>query len=94
MKVAAITVIYPDVDTFDDHANAVLAMIKDTRNFPGCTQAHAGINRERHEIAVFHFWESTDHLDRYLTWRAERGDLDARSATMRREQDFRTFSLP
>ncbi|UWQ51285.1 antibiotic biosynthesis monooxygenase [Leisingera caerulea] len=94
MKEAAIAVIYPDIDTFEDHAKAVAAMICETRRFPGCIEAHAGINRERHEIAVFHFWESNDHLDRYLTWRAERGDLDARSATMRREQDFRTFSVP
>lgn len=94
MKEAAITVIYPTVDTFEDHADAVLAMIRDTRSFPGCIEAYAGINRERHEIAVFHFWESNDHLERYLTWRAERGDLDARSATMRREQGFLTYSVP
>ncbi|KIC17556.1 hypothetical protein RA20_14415 [Leisingera sp. ANG-Vp] len=94
MKEAAIAVVYPDEDTFDDHAEAVLEMLPDTRSFPGCLEAHAGINRDRFEIAVFHLWESLEHLDRYLTWRAERGDFDARSATMRREQDFRTFSVP
>lgn len=94
MKEAVVAVIYPAADTFDDHAATVLAMIRETRRFPGCIEAHAGINRERHEICVFHIWESNDHLEQYLTWRAERGDLDARSATMRREQDFRTYSVP
>ncbi|WP_264213791.1 hypothetical protein [Leisingera thetidis] len=94
MKEAAIAFIYPDLDTFEEHAQTVVAMLADTRAFPGCLEARAGINRERFEIAVFHLWETSGHLDRYLTWRAERGDLDARSATMRREQDFRTFSVP
>lgn len=94
MKEAAIAVVYPDEDTFEDHVQAVLEMLPGTRRFPGCLEAHAGINRDRFEIAIFHLWESLDHLDRYLTWRAERGDFDARSATMRREQEFRTFSVP
>ncbi|MCF6431316.1 antibiotic biosynthesis monooxygenase [Leisingera sp. M527] len=94
MKEAVIAVVYPDVDTFDEHVEAVLEMLPETRRFPGCIEAHAGINRARFEIAVFHLWESNDHLERYLVWRADRGDLDARSATMRREQDFRTFSVP
>jgi len=94
MKEAAFTVVYPDTDTFEDHAEAVLAMLPGTRAFPGCLEAHAGINRDRFEIAVFHLWETPEDLNRYLDWRAERGDLDARSATMRREQDFRTYSVP
>ncbi|WP_027259170.1 antibiotic biosynthesis monooxygenase [Leisingera aquimarina] len=94
MKEAVIAVVYPDIDTFDEHVEAVLNMVPETRCFPGCIEAHAGINRTRFEIVVFHLWESNDHLERYLVWRADRGDLDARSATMRREQDFRTFSVP
>ncbi|MBY6065845.1 antibiotic biosynthesis monooxygenase [Leisingera aquaemixtae] len=94
MKEAVFAVVYPDIGTFDAHVEAVLAMVPDTRSFPGCIEAHVGINRDRFEIAVFHLWETPEHLNRYLDWRAERGDLDARSATMRREQDFRTFSVP
>ncbi|KIC25435.1 MULTISPECIES: antibiotic biosynthesis monooxygenase [unclassified Leisingera] len=94
MKEAAFLVVYPDIDTFDDHAAAVLAMLPGTREYPGCIKAYAGINRDRYEIAVFHLWETSEHLERYLNWRAERGDLDARSATMRREQDFRTYTVP
>lgn len=94
MKEAAFLVVYPDTDTFDNHVNAVLEMLPGARSFPGCLQAHVGIDRDRFEIAVFHLWESAEHLNRYLDWRAERGDLDARSATMRREQEFRTFSVP
>ncbi|MEX0302804.1 MAG: antibiotic biosynthesis monooxygenase [Leisingera sp.] len=94
MKEAAITIFYPDVDTFDDYAKAVLGMLPDTRSFPGCLGAHVGINRDFFEIAVFQIWESKAHLDRYLTWRAEYGSFDTLSATMRREQDFRTFSVP
>lgn len=94
MKEAVFAVVYPDSDTFEAHAEAVLEMLPGTRDFPGCLEAHVGINRDRYEIGVFHLWESPEHLNRYLDWRAERGDLDARSATMRREQDFRTFSVP
>ncbi|MEW2913389.1 hypothetical protein [Leisingera sp. JC11] len=94
MKEAVFAVVYPDIGTFEAHAEAVLKMLPDTRAFPGCIEAHVGLNRERWEIAVFHLWETPEHLNRYLDWRAERGDLDARSATMRREQDFRTYSVP
>ncbi|OED50936.1 hypothetical protein [Leisingera sp. S232] len=94
MKEAAFVVVYPDIETFDGHLNAVLDMLPATRSFPGCLDAHVGIDRERFEIAIFHLWETAEHLNHYMDWRAERGDLDARSATMRREQEFRTFSVP
>jgi len=94
MKEAVIAIVYPDEETFEEHASAVLDMLPDTRKFPGCLEAHVGVNQERLEIAVFHLWETTDHLDNYLTWRAERGDFVARSSTMRREQDSRVFSVP
>ncbi len=94
MKEAAFAIVYPDFDTFDDHAKAVLEMLPDTLAFPGCLEAHIGVNHDRFEIAVFHLWETPEHLERYLNWRANRGDLDARSATMRKEQDFRTYSVP
>jgi quinol monooxygenase YgiN len=93
MKEAAFTIVYPTPQTFNTHYQAVLAMIPETRSFPGCLQAHIGCNQNRLEIFVFHLWETADHLDKYMTWRAERGDLDARSATMRQEQEFRTYSV-
>ncbi len=94
MKEAAFTIVYPTPQTFMEHYQAVLAMIPETRSFPGCLQACVGLNQKRLEISVFHLWETTEHLDDYMTWRAERSDLDARSATMRREQEFRTYSVP
>ena len=94
MKEAAVVIVYPDVDTFDAHVASVLELLPDTRAFPGCVEAHVGISEERQEIAIFHIWESQQHLEDYLDWRADRGDLDARSNTMRREQSFSTFLVP
>lgn len=94
MKEAAVVIVYPDEDTFDAHVASILELLPDTRAFAGCIQAHIGVNTDRQEIVIFHIWESQQHLDDYLDWRADRGDLDARSRTMRREQEFRTFSVP
>ncbi|MFY0311396.1 hypothetical protein ACFMBG_16015 [Leisingera sp. D0M16] len=94
MKDAAIAVFCRDADTFENHAAAVLTTLRDTGCLPGCTESCAGTGRGRCEIAVIHFWETNDHLARYLTWCAECGDLYARSATMRREQDFLAYLVP
>lgn len=94
MREAAVAIVYPDEETFDAHVTSVLELLPGTRAFPGCIEAHVGVSAEGQEIAVFHIWESQQHLDDYLNWRADRGDLDARSKTMRREQSFSTFSIP
>ena len=94
MKEAVVAIIYPEVETFDAHVAEIEAMLPETRAFPGCLQAYVGVNRDRHEVLIFHLWQSNADLEHYLVWRADRGDLDARSATMRREQEFRSFAVP
>ncbi|WP_435659694.1 putative quinol monooxygenase [Leisingera caerulea] len=83
----------PLPERFANLAMELREMINETRAFPGCLEASLAVSEEYGEIVIQHAWQSRAAQDRYLEWRADRGDLIRISEMLDEEQYFRTFKL-
>lgn len=92
-KEAVIVTVKAVPSLFNELAAATQAMMPETREFPGCIEAHLLLAPEREEMVIFQIWESSEAQSAYLTWRAERGDFERLGELIHDEQIFRTYTL-
>ena len=51
-------------------------VIPDTRNYDGCIYIYFTKDQDDpSKIIIIELWESSQHYDKYLAWRTERGDM-------------------
>ena len=63
-----------------------------TRAFDGCQTLYCIQNQEDPEVVlIVEQWDSRQHYERYLAWRAERGDMEVFGAMMAGPPNIRFF---
>jgi quinol monooxygenase YgiN len=67
-------------------------VLPDTRAFDGCQTLYCIQNQEDPEVVlIVEQWDSRQHYERYLAWRAERGDMEVFGAMMAGPPNIRFF---
>lgn len=83
----------PEVKLYEQVLEDLRNQVPATLARSGCTQATVSVCRRFNRILVQQLWISSDALDEYLTWRADRGDLMRISEILSEEQKFRIFHV-
>lgn len=61
----------------DDIVDRLMGVLDHTRGFDGCNSLTVYKDKENADSLVFVAqWESKEHYESYLAWRAERGETD------------------
>ncbi|HQV03522.1 MULTISPECIES: antibiotic biosynthesis monooxygenase family protein [unclassified Novosphingobium] len=58
---------------FSELEAALRAALPDTRAFDGCHSLETHLHPETDTLTLVEYWESPEHYQRYLAWRAENG---------------------
>lgn len=68
------------------------SVLPDTRGFEGCETLHCIQNQDDPDvILIVEQWATRQHYERYLAWRAERGDMEVFGAMMAGPPTIRFF---
>ena len=77
MPVTIIAEFHAAPGKLDELLATLKAVLPDTRAYDGCRGLDSWLDQERSTIVLTEQWDSFDHYDRYLAWRAETGVLAA-----------------
>ena len=77
MPVTVIAEFHAAPGKLDELLAKLKAVLPETRAYDGCRGLDSWLDQERSTIVLTEQWDSFDHYDRYLAWRAETGVLAA-----------------
>ena len=77
MPVTIIAEFHAAPGKLDELLATLKAVLPETRAYDGCRGLVSWLDQDRSTIVLTEQWDSFDHYDRYLAWRAETGVLAA-----------------
>ena len=77
MPVTVIAEFHAAPGKLDELLATLKAVLPETRAYDGCLGLDSWLDQDRSTIVLTEQWDSFDHYDRYLAWRAETGVLAA-----------------
>ena len=77
MPVTVIAEFHAAPGKLDELTTTLKAVLPETRAYDGCISLDSWLDEQRSTIVLTEQWDSFDHYDRYLAWRAETGVLAA-----------------
>ena len=92
MSVNVILEVTSKPDCIDELKHTLESILPDTRSFNGCIGVRVMSNQDDSlNLVLLETWSTRKHYEKYLTWRSERGDLQALSALLSQEPSIRYF---
>lgn len=77
MPVTVIAEFHAAPGKLDELTATLKTLLPETRAYDGCITLDSWLDEQRSTIVLTEQWDSFDHYDRYLAWRAETGVLAA-----------------
>ena len=77
MPVTIIAEFHAAPGKLDELLATLKAVLPETRAYDGCRGLDSWLDQDRSTIVLTEQWDTFDHYDRYLAWRAETGVLAA-----------------
>lgn len=78
---------------FDEVIDDLKVRVPETLDFPGCCHVSCAVSEDRRDILVYEIWESRAAMEKYLDWRASRGDLGRFSDRIEEQLRFQVFDI-
>ncbi len=92
MSVSVILEVTAKPDCLEALKNTLEEILPDTRSFNGCKGVTVMSNQDNPlNLVLLETWSTREHYEKYLAWRAERGDLEALAALLSYEPSIRYF---
>ena len=83
MPVTIIAEFHAAPGKLDELLATLKAVLPETRAYDGCRGLDSWLDQDRSTIVLTEQWDTFDHYDRYLAWRAETGVLAAAAGLLK-----------
>jgi quinol monooxygenase YgiN len=92
MSIKVILEVHSNPENIQELKSTFQNILPDTRNYDGCTAVQVIENQDDSlNLVVFETWESRQHYEKYLAWRAETGALEALGTMLSQAPSIRYF---
>ncbi|MEX1664232.1 putative quinol monooxygenase [Zhongshania arctica] len=92
MSVKVMLEVQSKPECIDDLKATFESTLPDTRSYEGCINLQViGNQDDPLNIVLLETWETRKHYEKYLTWRAESGSLEALGSMLSKAPSIRYF---
>jgi quinol monooxygenase YgiN len=92
MSINVILEVQSKPETIEELKSTFEAILPDTRSYDGCISVEVIINQDDPlNVILLEVWETREHQEKYIQWRAETGALEALGAMLSQPASIRHF---